>query len=48
MPHVWHLWTPFVPEAKQALERAAQFVRRHAREGVIQVEPIADVGATAR
>ncbi|WP_206954400.1 alpha/beta hydrolase [Trinickia acidisoli] len=32
MPHGWHLWTPFVPEAKQALEGAAQFVRRHARE----------------
>lgn len=32
MPHVWQLWTPFVPEATQALERAAQFVRAHARE----------------
>ncbi|WP_116139284.1 alpha/beta hydrolase [Trinickia diaoshuihuensis] len=32
MPHVWQLWTPFVPEAKQALERATQFVRTHARE----------------
>lgn len=36
MPHVWHLWTPFVPEAGQALERAAQFVRRHARERAVQ------------
>jgi acetyl esterase/lipase len=34
MPHVWQLWTPFVPEAKQALERATQFVRTHARERV--------------
>lgn len=48
MPHVWHLWTPFVPEARQALERAAQFVRLHARERVAQIVPVADVGATAR
>ncbi|HTH75934.1 MAG TPA: alpha/beta hydrolase [Trinickia sp.] len=37
MPHVWHLWTPFVPEAAKALERAAQFVRTHARERIPQV-----------
>ena len=34
MPHVWQLWTPFVPEAKQALDRAAHFVQVHARERV--------------
>lgn len=34
VPHVWQLWTPFVPEARQALERAARFVKRHARERV--------------
>ena len=45
MPHVWHLWTPFVPEAKQALDRAAQFVRAHARERVAR--PI-DVDSMAR
>jgi len=38
MPHVWQLWTPFMPEAKQALERAAQFVCRHARERAAHVE----------
>ena len=32
MPHVWPLWTPFVPEAKRAIEGAARFVRAHARE----------------
>lgn len=37
MPHVWQLWAPFVPEAKSALEHAAQFVRRHARERAAQV-----------
>lgn len=37
MPHVWHLWVPFVPEAAKALERAAQFVRTHARERAPQV-----------
>jgi len=35
MPHVWQLWTPFVPEAKQAIERATRFVRTHARERVV-------------
>ena len=48
MPHVWHLWAPFVPEANQALERAAQFVRRHAPERVIHAAPVAGGGATAR
>jgi acetyl esterase/lipase len=27
MPHVWQLFTPFVPEARRALDRAAAFVR---------------------
>lgn len=44
MPHVWHLWTPYVPEAKAALERAAQFIRLHAAERTAQVE----VDSTAR
>lgn len=34
MPHVWQLWTPFVPEAKRALDCAARFVLTHARERV--------------
>jgi epsilon-lactone hydrolase len=32
MPHVWQLFAPFVPEARQALERAAVFARRHSNE----------------
>jgi epsilon-lactone hydrolase len=32
MPHVWQLYAPFVPEARTALDRAAGFVRRVARE----------------
>jgi len=44
LPHVWHLWAPFVPEARRALDRAAQFVRLHARERTVQPEP----GATLR
>jgi acetyl esterase/lipase len=32
MPHVWQLLTPFVPEARRAIERAADFARRHADE----------------
>lgn len=27
MPHVWQLFTPFIPEARQALDSAAGFVR---------------------
>jgi len=27
MPHVWHLFTPFVPEARQAIERIGSFIR---------------------
>jgi acetyl esterase/lipase len=45
MPHVWQLWTPFVPEAKRALERAARFVRAHARERVVR--PV-EAASTAR
>ncbi|MGV2291088.1 alpha/beta hydrolase [Trinickia sp. YCB016] len=32
MPHVWQLYAPFVPEARKALDRAAAFVRRAARD----------------
>ncbi|CAH2807291.1 MAG: 6-hexanolactone hydrolase [uncultured Paraburkholderia sp.] len=28
MPHVWPLFTPFIPEANRALDRAAAFIRR--------------------
>jgi len=28
MPHVWPLFTPFIPEGGRALDRAAAFVRR--------------------
>lgn len=28
MPHVWPLFSPFIPEANRALDRAAAFVRR--------------------
>jgi monoterpene epsilon-lactone hydrolase len=31
MPHVWHLYAPFVPEARRALDRAAAFVHALAR-----------------
>jgi acetyl esterase/lipase len=40
MPHVWQLWTPFVPEANRALDRAAQFIRAHARERAAQPVPV--------
>jgi acetyl esterase/lipase len=29
VPHVWHLMTPFVPEARVALRRVAEFIERH-------------------
>jgi len=29
MPHVWHLFASFLPEAQQAIDRLAGFVRRH-------------------
>jgi monoterpene epsilon-lactone hydrolase len=29
MPHVWHLLTPFVPEAPTALREVAEFISRH-------------------
>lgn len=31
MPHVWQLFAPFLPEARRALDRAAEFARRHAQ-----------------
>jgi acetyl esterase/lipase len=29
MPHVWHAFAPFLPEASQAIERIGTFVRKH-------------------
>nr|QWE51388.1 esterase [uncultured microorganism] len=29
MPHVWHLFAPFLPEASEAIEHIGQFVRKH-------------------
>ena len=28
MPHVWHLFAPVMPEARQAIERIGRFVQR--------------------
>jgi len=28
MPHVWHAFVPFVPEARQAIEHIGAFVRQ--------------------
>lgn len=33
MPHVWQLYTPFVPESRQALNRAARFLCRCVADG---------------
>ena len=30
MPHVWHAFAPFLPEASEAIERLGAFVRKHA------------------
>ncbi len=29
MPHVWHLFAPFLPQASQAIERIGDFIRKH-------------------
>ena len=29
MPHVWHHFAPILPEARQAIERIAEFMRKH-------------------
>ena len=29
MPHVWHAFAPFLPEATQAIERIGAFIRKH-------------------
>lgn len=29
MPHVWHVFASFLPEAQQAIDRLGRFVRRH-------------------
>ena len=31
MPHVWHHFAPILPEARQAIERIAEFMRKHIR-----------------
>jgi monoterpene epsilon-lactone hydrolase len=31
MWHVWHIFAPYLPEARQAIEHAASFVREHVR-----------------
>ncbi len=33
MPHIWHLFASFLPEARQAIERIATFFTQHARHG---------------
>ncbi|MBW8837316.1 MAG: alpha/beta hydrolase fold domain-containing protein, partial [Burkholderia sp.] len=30
MPHVWHAFAPVMPEAKRAIARIGEFVRRYA------------------
>lgn len=32
MPHVWQMFTPFIPEANRALDRAAAFIREATRD----------------
>jgi acetyl esterase/lipase len=29
MPHVWHAFAPFLPEATRAIEAIGAFVRKH-------------------
>ena len=29
MPHVWHAFAPFLPEASEAIQRIGAFVRKH-------------------
>ncbi len=31
MPHIWHLFASFLPEAREAIERIARFFERHSR-----------------
>ena len=28
MPHVWHVFAPFLPEARQAIERIGEFINQ--------------------
>ena len=30
MPHVWHIFASFFPEARQAIKGAGEFIRKHA------------------
>jgi epsilon-lactone hydrolase len=39
MPHVWPLFSPFIPEANRALDRAAAFVRRVTTGATKAVQP---------
>ncbi|MFP3246861.1 MAG: alpha/beta hydrolase fold domain-containing protein, partial [Paraburkholderia sp.] len=36
MPHVWQIFTPFIPEARRALDEAASFVRKVTSPGSAQ------------
>jgi epsilon-lactone hydrolase len=29
MIHVWHIFAPILPEARQAIERVSKFIREH-------------------
>jgi hypothetical protein len=33
MPHVWHGFAPVLPEARRAIARIGEFVRRWAADG---------------
>jgi acetyl esterase/lipase len=33
MPHVWHAFAPVMPEAKRAIARIGEFLRRHTPPG---------------
>ena len=36
MPHVWQVFVPFIPEGREALDRAAAFARQHAKACRVQ------------
>ena len=29
MPHVWHYYAPILPEARQAIQRIGEFMKKH-------------------
>ena len=39
MPHVWPIFTPFIPEANRALDRSAAFVRRVTSRAATAAQP---------